>query len=57
MAHRLNDIHESALRDIGLGDDEFKGCMVKFGSDRRLIELVVQSQQNQEALKEKYLRK
>ncbi len=57
MQQRLERIHTSALSTIGLNDNEFNGCMVKYGTDRRMLELVMQSQANQEKLKESRLRK
>ena len=57
MSQRMQDIHTSALSVIGLSDNEFNGCMVKYGNDRRIIELVMQSQARQEQIKESRLRK
>lgn len=34
MAKRLEQIHEDALSEIGLSEEAFKGCMIKFGNDR-----------------------
>jgi hypothetical protein len=56
MGQRLGDIHESALRDIGLTESQFNGCMLKFGNDQRIVKMVMDSQARQEALKESILR-
>ncbi len=56
MSSRLESIHESALSEIGLTELEFNGCMIKFANEKRIVQLVMESQARQEALKEQYLR-
>ena len=48
MSRRLDDIQEQALKAVKLTEDEFKGCMVKFGNERKIVELIMESQARQE---------
>jgi hypothetical protein len=51
MMRRLPAIQEEALAKVGLTDEEFRGSMVKFGNDPRVLQLVMASHARQEQMK------
>jgi hypothetical protein len=54
MSQRMENIQGQALKAIELTEDEFKGCMVKFGNERKIVLLIMESQARQEQLKETF---
>jgi len=55
LANKVDDVQAKFLREAKLSEDEFKACLIKFGNNRQIMELVMESQMRQEALKEQHL--
>lgn len=52
MMRRLEEVNAQAVAEIGLSEDEFQRCLMKYqGTDERFMEAVLASQQKQEALR------
>lgn len=55
MLSRLEAVNAKASAKIGLDEDTFRACLMKYQADSRFLEKIVESQRKQEAAREALL--
>jgi len=55
LQSKIEDVTKKFLREVNLTEPEFKACLIKFGNSRKIMELVMGSQMQQEQMKQQVL--
>jgi hypothetical protein len=55
LQSKIEDVTKKFLREVNLTEPEFKACLIKFGNSRKIMELVMSSQMQQEQMKQQVL--
>jgi hypothetical protein len=55
LQSKIEDVTKKFLREVNLTEPEFKACLIKFGNSRKIMELVMSSQMEQEQKKQEVL--
>jgi hypothetical protein len=55
LGQRLAALHGAAIRAAGLTEEQYGGCMIKYGNEPRVVELVMKSQMENERIKREAL--
>jgi hypothetical protein len=55
MMRSLEAVNNRAIAQVGLSEDDFQKCLMKWQADPRFFEKLAESQQAQEALRDELL--
>lgn len=55
LSRDIEALQAGALAASGLAEDAFKGCMIKFGQDARIVMAMNASHERQEAMRQKFV--
>ena len=55
MMRSIEEVNNRAIAQVGLSEEDFQKCLMKYQSDTRFFEKLTASQQAQEALRDELL--